>query len=96
MPYYRPTTNYWVVYLQSGEFYVGHLTRLPKLTMTDGYLVSLVKDVKDPAKDTYKLFPMNQMMWSPKQLYLNPDHMYFYGPLEDKSDIAQSLLKAGK
>mgnify|MGYP001566103419 CR=1 FL=1 len=83
--------DYSVVYLRTGEVYVGKLTTFPNLQLKDAYIFQVVKDEKDPNKSNFNLNPISEALWAPKQLYLNKDQVIFYGPLLSTSKIAQTL-----
>ena len=80
-----------VVYLSTGEVYVGKLSHFPRLVLDDSYLLQVVKDTTDPNKYNFQLNPIKEALWSPKHLYLNRDLVIFYGPLEEGSKIAETL-----
>lgn len=86
--------GYSVVYLQSGEIYVGHIDRFPRFKLTDSYLLRNTVDPKDPAKSNLQLIPLAESVWAPKELYLDLSNILFYGPLDEKSSAAQALANA--
>ena len=88
------TNGYSVVYLTTGEVYVGHLTTFPDLQLKDGYILQVTKDTVDPTKSNFQLNPISQALWAPESLYLNKQNIVFYGPLMSNSKIAETL--AGK
>ena len=88
--------DYSVVYLTTGEVYVGKLTTFPNLQLKDAYIFQVVKDEKDPNKSNFNLTPIKEALWAPKQLYLNKDQVIFYGPLLETSKIAQTLAAQKK
>jgi hypothetical protein len=83
--------DYSVVYLTSGEVYVGKLSSFPRLTMTDAYLIQIVKDATDATKSSFQLSPLSQTIWSPKVLYINNDQVIFSGPISETSQVAQTI-----
>src|ERR1035437_1737637 len=85
------TNAYSVVYLTTGEVYVGHLTTFPDLRLTDGYILQVTKDAVDPTKSNFQLNPINQALWAPESLHLNKQNVVFYGPLMSTSKIAETL-----
>lgn len=87
----QSTSNYSVVYLTSGEVYVGHLSSFPKLSLNDAYLIQIVKDPADATKTSFQLAPLSQTIWSPKVLYLNEDHIIFSGPINESSQVVQTI-----
>lgn len=92
----KPQTTYSAVYLKSGELYVGKLFHFPKFKLIDGYLLSTVRDEKDPKKTLFRLNPLKDAMWSPEALYLNRDQVLFYAPLKSDSKVALALKSAQK
>ena len=89
---YQQSTQYSVVYLQTGEIYVGKLSLFPKTTLREPYILSAVKDEKDPKKNNFQLSPLKDTVWNTKSLTLNRSHVVFYGLL-DKDSQAGKMLK---
>ena len=87
----RQSAEYSIVYLSTGEVYVGHLATFPRLTLTDGYILQVVRDPVDPKKNTFQLNPVKDALWAPQYLYLNPDQVLFSGPLSETSTIYKTL-----
>jgi|GEM_PF-890708 len=85
------SNDYSVVYLTSGEVYVGHLSSFPRLTLTDAYLIQIVKDSTDATKSSFQLAPLSQTIWSPKVIYLNHDHIVFSGPISETSQVVETI-----
>ena|SRR3989344_4737695 len=83
--------DYSVVYLTSGEVYIGKLKTFPDFQLTDGYIFQVTKDEKDPNKNNFQLNPIKDTLWAPKVLHLVKDNIVFYGPLMSDSKIAQTL-----
>lgn len=88
--------DYSVVYLTTGEIYIGKLTTFPDLELTDGYILQVTKDTKDPTKNNFQLNPVNQALWAPSKLNLIEKNVVFYGPLLPESKIAQTLAAQKK
>ncbi len=87
---------YSVVYLITGEVYVGHLKTWPKMELKDAYQLQVVKDPSDPAKTNTQLTPLKEAPWAPKQLFLNEKNVIFYGPIEEGSKAAEAMRNVGK
>ena len=87
-----------VVYLSTGEIYIGKLSYLsvPKFKLVDAYRLQAVKDAEDETKTNFQLTPLKDALWSPQKLYLNPDQVVFYGPIEEGSSAGEALRDAGK
>jgi len=88
--------GYSVVYLSTGEVYVGKLTTIPDLQLENGYILQVIKDEKDPTKSNFQLQPIKDALWAPKTLHLVKDNVVFYGPLMSNSKIAETLAGQGK
>ncbi len=87
----KHNNQYSVVYLTTGEVYVGHLSVFPSLTLTDSYILQVTKSTTDPTQNTFQLQPISQALWAPKELHLIEKNVIFYGPLLPSSTIAQKL-----
>ena len=87
----KQSAEYSIVYLSTGEVYVGHLSTFPRLTLTDGYLFQAVPDPTDPKKSTFQLTPLKDALWAPQYLYLNPRNVLFSGPLSETSSMLKTL-----
>ncbi|MBI4086842.1 hypothetical protein HY416_02565 [Candidatus Kaiserbacteria bacterium] len=87
----RQSSEYSIVYLSTGDTYVGHLSTFPRLTLTDGYILQFIKHSDDPSKDAYQLTPLKDLVWAPEYLYLNGDQVLFSGPFSDTSKVLQTI-----
>ncbi|OGI82844.1 hypothetical protein A3I95_00025 [Candidatus Nomurabacteria bacterium RIFCSPLOWO2_02_FULL_44_12] len=83
--------DYSIVYLSTGEVYIGKLTTFPDLQIKDIYILQITKDEKDPTKNNFQLNPIKDALWAPKSLHLVKDNLIFYGPLMSDSVIAKKL-----
>ena len=83
--------GYSVVYLNTGEVYIGKLSVLSDFTLTDPYLFQVTKDPADPTKNTFQLQPINEALWAPDSIHFIKDNIVFYGPLSETSEIAEAL-----
>ncbi len=88
--------SYSVVYLITGEIYVGYLKTWPKMEIKDAYQLQIVKDPSDPTKTNTQLSPLKEALWAPKQLFLNEKNVIFYGPIEEGSKAAEAMRNVGK
>lgn len=88
--------DYSVVYLVTGEVYVGKLSTFPSLQLADAYILQVTKDATDPTKNNFQLNPVNQALWAPSKLYLTEKNVVFYGPLLSTSKIAETIAGQGK
>lgn len=97
LPKMRAAENaYSVVYLSTGEIYIGRLKVWPKMELNGAYLLQTAKDENDPSKSNIQLVPLKDALWSPKKLYLNEKNVVFYGPIEEGSKAAEAIRNAGK
>ena len=86
--------SYSVVYLQTGEVYVGHLTTFPDMELKDSYILQVTKNAKDTSKNDFQLQPIAQALWASQSLHLNRNKVVFYGSILPDSKIGMAL--AGK
>jgi hypothetical protein len=93
---YMAENSYSAVYLSTGEIYIGKLSFSPKMRLDDAYLLQTVKDQTNPSQSNIQLAPLSEGLWSPKELFLNPSQVIFYGPVKDDSKAAEALRNAGK
>lgn len=84
--------GYSVVYLSTGEVYVGKLSTFPDLQLKDSYILQVTKDATDPTKSSFQLQPVSEALWAPDSMHLIKDNIVFYGSLMSDSKIAQTLL----
>lgn len=96
LPKMKAQNSYSVVYLATGEVYIGKLSVFPRLTLTDAYLLQIVKDKDDPSKSNFQLNSLSDALWSPTKLYLNSKQVIFYGPVSETSKVAETLRGAKK
>lgn len=85
---------YSVVYLATGEIYVGKLSTFPRMELDDVYLIQNVRDPNDQTKSSFQLVPLKSALWAPVKLYLNRDQVVFSGPVSETSQVAQTLKNA--
>lgn len=87
----KHANDYSVVYLTTGEVYVGKLSTFNGFTLQDGYILQVTKDATDPTKTSFQLNPINQALWAPQSIHLIKDNVIFYGPLLPTSKIAETI-----
>ena len=87
----KEETGYSVVYLTTGEAYVGFLTTFPDFQLKGSYILQVTKNATDPEKNDFQLNPINEALWAPEVLHINRKHIVFYGPLMANSKIAETL-----
>ncbi len=88
--------GYSVVYMTTGEVYIGKLTTFPDLELRNGYILQIAKDATDAAKSNFQLNPVSDAFWAPEVMHLTRKNIVFYGPLLPTSKIAQTLAQKGK
>src|SRR3989338_2874052 len=85
-----------VVYLATGEVYIGTLSTFPRLTLAaDDYQFQTVPGQGGTAPTT-QLVTISEAQWAPKKLYLNRDQVVLYGPLSEESAISATLRQDRK
>jgi hypothetical protein len=87
---------YSVVYMSTGEVYVGELSTFPDFKLKNGYILQVAKDAKDPNKSSFQLQPVRDALWSPEYMNLIKENIIFYGPLTANSRIAETLAAQKK
>lgn len=89
-----------VVYLATGEIYVGKISHFPKFQVSgDAYILQLVKTPAEEgveAQTSFQLTPILDALWAPEKLYLNRDQVVFYGPVLETSQVAEAIKEVGK
>lgn len=85
--------QYSVVYLTTGEVYIGKLSTFPSLELKDGYILQVIKDSVDPNKNNFQLNPLKDSIWAPQELHLIGKNVVFYGKLSSDSKIAQTIAQ---
>lgn len=89
--FFRYTANYSIVYLTSGDIYVGKLSTFPKMELSDVYLLLNVKDANDPTKSNFQLSPVKESIWGGSKIYLNEKQVLFYAAINDNSRIGETI-----
>ena len=94
--YFPGNRGYSVVYMTTGEVYVGKLSTFPGFELKDAYLYQVGKDASDPTKATFQLQPLKDALWAPESMHLVKDNIVFYGSLSYTSKIAETIAGQGK
>ncbi len=89
----KEPSEYSVVYLSTGDLYVGKLSSFPRLKLTDGYIFQVARDATNPERNNFQLAPLKETLWAPKYLYLNQEQIIFSGPLSEASNIFATLTQ---
>jgi len=88
--------DYSVVYLTTGEVYVGKLSTFPDLQLKNAYILQVAKDATDATKTNFQLQPISEALWAPSSLHLVEKNIVFYGPLLPTSKIAETIAAQKK
>lgn len=88
--------DYSVVYLTTGEVYIGKLTTFPDFQLRDSYILEIVKDPADPEKSNFQLSPIDEALWATQTLHLIKKNVVFYASVMPGSKIGQALIEQGK
>jgi hypothetical protein len=91
VPVMNKNKAYSVVYMTTGEVYIGKLSTFPDMQLSDGYIMQVTKNATDSSQNGFQLNPVNQAVWAPQVMHLNKQNIIFYGPLLASSKIAQTL-----
>ncbi len=83
--------GYSVVYLSTGEVYVGKLSTFPDFELKNGYILNVVKDTTDPTKNNFQLSPVSEALWAPTSIHFVRQNVVFYGSVTPESKIGQTL-----
>lgn len=89
--FYSVPEHYSIVQLANGQMYVGKLNYFSRLKLTDVYAFQILRDEKNPEKNSFQLVPLRETLWAPTKLYFERSQVMFYGPLEETSKIVQGL-----
>ncbi|MFH1608416.1 MAG: hypothetical protein ABH951_00145 [Patescibacteria group bacterium] len=94
LPKFKKDKQYNMVYLSTGEVYIGKLSSLMsnRIIMTDSYILNTVKDMNDETKTNFQLSPLKDNIVSSEKLYINKDQIIFYGPIKADSKIGEALI----
>lgn len=88
--------RYSVIYMTTGEVYIGKLRTFPDFELTDAYLYQVTKDVADPTKSNFQIIPIKEALWAPKSMHLTKENVAFYGQLLPTSKIVETIAGKGK
>ena len=83
-----------VVYMATGEVYIGELATFPRFVIRNGYQFQTGVDPQDPSKTTSQLIPISDAVWAPKELHINRNQVIFHGPLTESSQLLDAINKA--
>jgi len=95
-----------MVYLTTGEIYIGKISNFPKLQIHDAYIFQVVNRPVEPTEGaigeegktetSFQLTPLKDALWASKKLYLNSKQLVFYGPLREDSKALEAIREVGK
>ena len=89
--YQQSSSGFSVVYMATGEVYIGELSTFPRLSLVNGYQYQTVNDPKTEGKTSLQLAPLSDAVWAPRKLYLNRDQVVFYGPIAETSQVFKAI-----
>ena len=89
-------SDYSIVYLTTGEIYIGKLTVFPYLKLEDAYILQVARDENNPENITFQLNPINDALWAPQSLHLVEKNVVFYGILKSDSRVARTIEQQGQ
>ncbi|OGF51425.1 hypothetical protein A2739_00110 [Candidatus Giovannonibacteria bacterium RIFCSPHIGHO2_01_FULL_43_100] len=87
------TNDYSVIYVSSGEVYVGKLTTFPSFELKNVYIYKVSKDLVDESKTNFQLIPVKDALWAPESMHFNRQNVIFYGALSPDSVIVKKLAE---
>ena len=86
--------SYYAVYLETGDLYFGKLSKIPRYTLSDAYL--LQRNLNDSEKP-YSLQRLEQVFWQPEnKIELNPDKIVWVAKLKPGSEVMNFLTGVTK
>ncbi|MDI6717894.1 MAG: hypothetical protein QMD86_02550 [Patescibacteria group bacterium] len=81
--------SYYAVYLNSGDVYFGKLSRFPRLTLSDVWL--LRRDENNP-QSPFSLSKFDKAFWGPQdKMYLNLKNIIWMTELKDDSQVLKTM-----
>ncbi|MEA3453062.1 MAG: hypothetical protein U9Q96_01865 [Patescibacteria group bacterium] len=98
LPKLNSSVDDWsIVYLSTGEIYIGKLSSFPSLKLTKAYILQVItteaSEQEGESQTNFQLTPLTDALWAPKELYLNKDQIVFYGPIEETSRVVETLRR---
>lgn len=98
LPKLNSSVDDWsIVYLSTGEIYIGKLCSFPSLKLTKAYILQVItteaSEQEGESQTNFQLTPLTDALWAPKELYLNKDQIVFYGPIEETSRVVETLRR---
>jgi len=79
-----------VIYLTTGEIYVGKISKFPKISLSDGFLIQTSAQGIGEGP-SIQLFPLSETVWGPEKIFINEDQVIFFGRLNEESNIAKTI-----
>lgn len=99
----RSEEKWSVVYLTSGEIYIGKLSYpiyfSRDLELADAYIFRFSKTsaaAEQAPQTNIQLNPVKDALWAPQNFYVNREQVVFYGPLAETSTAAEAIKESGK
>ncbi|MFA5099163.1 MAG: hypothetical protein WC461_03075 [Candidatus Paceibacterota bacterium] len=77
-------SDYWAVFLTSGDLYIGKIGYFPSYHLSDVWLIQRTSDEKNP----YSVGKFAQAIWGPgENLYINDDQIVWKNKLSPTSQM---------
>ncbi|MBZ1348986.1 MAG: hypothetical protein KY053_02040 [Candidatus Liptonbacteria bacterium] len=84
---YAQRATYYGVLLETGDFYIGRLSRFPRWRMTDVYIIQ-----RDETTNELTLLSLKETsVWSPDSIKINPKKVVIWGRVGRDSQIMETL-----
>ena len=81
-------SNYWAVYLKTGDLYFGKLVRLSHYTLRDPYLLVLDSNKNGEAK----IQKFEDAFWGPEpEMKINPENVVWISRLSSQSSVVKYM-----
>lgn len=80
----KSDSDYWAVYLLTGDIYIGKLSYFPRLHLSDVWFFQKTDD----AQNSLSLAKFNKVFWGPEdKLYLNEKQIIWKSKLSETSQV---------
>lgn len=89
--YGKRDRHYSAVYLRTGDFYIGKVSRFPTLSITDAFGYQASIDPTNPERGTFQIIALKDLPWSPDKLVLNRKQVMFVAPIPEGSQVLQAI-----
>ena len=84
--------NYYAVYLETGDLYLGRLNKFSRYSLTDIYYI---QRNPDNSQQPLTLQRLDQVFWQPEnKIKFNPEKVFWMAKLKSGSDVMNFLTGA--